>query len=85
MSKQISQREARALRKRVNELETVLDRQRNAWADSWPGGVNITTFSADREIQVAIRTARSLNHACVVVLKSDGHIAVYALPIGSKS
>jgi hypothetical protein len=81
----ISQREARALRKRVNEMETVLDRQRNAWADSWPDGVNIATFAVDREINAAIRTARRLNHACVVVLKSDGDIAVFALPIGSKS
>ena len=81
----ISQREARALRKRVAEMETVLDRQRNAWADSWPDGVNIATFSADREIQTAIRTARRLNHACVVILKGDGDVAVFALPLGSKS
>ena len=81
----ISQREARALRRRVNALEMMLERQRNAWADSWPGGVNIATFSADREVQAAIRTARRLNHACVVLLKSDGDVAVYALPLGSKS
>jgi len=81
----ISQREARSLRKRVAELETVLDRQRNAWADSWPGGINIVTFSADREVQAAIRTARRLNHACVAILKGDGDVAVVALPIGSKS
>ena len=81
----ISQREARSLRKRVAELETVLDRQRNAWADSWPGGVNIATFSADREIQTAIRTARSLNHACVVILKGDGDVAVFALPLAKET
>jgi hypothetical protein len=85
MTKTISQREARALRRRVRELEQVLDRQKNGWAESWPGGVNITTFSADNDIVANIRTARLLKHACVATIRSGGDIAIFALPLGSKA
>jgi phage-related minor tail protein len=85
MTKTISQREARALRRRVQELELVLDRQQNAWAYSWPGGVNIGTFNTDSDIVAKIQTARVLKHACVAVINHEGDIAIYALPLGSKA
>jgi phage-related minor tail protein len=85
MTKTISQREARALRRRVRELEQVLDRQQNAWAESWPGGVNIETFNTDSDTVAKIQTARLLKHACVAVVRPNGDIAIYALPLGSKA
>jgi hypothetical protein len=69
----------------VRELEQVLDRQQNAWAESWPGGVNISTFSAHTDTVAKIQTARLLKHACVAVVRRDGEIAIYALPLGSKA
>ena len=75
----ISQREARALRKRVAELETVLDRQRNAWRAEWPNGVNIATVS-HHETAVVAHVARKLGHA--VVVTTDGDVLrFFALPI----
>jgi len=84
-TKPISQREARALKRRVAELEASEDRRRNAWADSYPGGVNITTLIIPETTHAAIHTARLLKHAVVATLSSDGRLRLYALPLGGKS
>lgn len=84
MSKKIiSQREAQALRRRVQQLEEAEDRRRNAWAKTWPGGVHLTTLrigfgSVVREVL----TARKLRHA-VVVIPNEGNdtLDLYALPL----
>lgn len=81
----ISQREARALKRRVQELEAMEDRRRNGWADSYPGGVNIATISGMDRSVTAIKTARLLKHAVVVTINSDGNISLYALPLGSRA
>jgi len=87
MSKQkiISQREARELRRRAAELESIEDRRRNAWADSYPGGANIMTVNIMSEVRTAIHTARLLKHAVVVTLASDGAMKLHALPLGSRA
>lgn len=85
MTKHITQREARDLKRRVKVLEAAEDRRRNAWADSWPGGVNIATVTADEYAQSTVRTARLLKHAVVVTLSSDGSLRLYALPLGSNA
>lgn len=84
MTKQISQREARRLRKRVEELELQEDRRRRAWSQEWFGGVNIATaeFNALDRIPVAIRTARMLGHAVVVIGSDGGDLRFMALPLG---
>jgi hypothetical protein len=43
--KTISQREARRLRKRVQELENQERLRRSRWSSEYPGGTNITTLS----------------------------------------
>lgn len=87
MSKQkiISQREARELRRRVAELESIEDRRRNAWADPYPGGANIITINITSEVRAAVHTARLLRHAVVVTLASDSSMRLYALPLGSRA
>lgn len=78
----ISQREARRLRKRVDELELTIDAQRREWSSSYPGGIhigNITPTCADPKIQIA--TARRLGHTVVVVNDGQGLLMLYALPL----
>lgn len=84
MSK-ISQREARQLRKRVAELEREQDRQRNAWATEWPGGVHIRTVTVDEAAREAVRVSRLLGHAVVVTINCDGRLNLYATPRGSNA
>lgn len=77
----ISQREARRLRKRVKELEKVLINQRRVYAQDWTDGTEIAsaTFAEDA-VPTAIRTARRLNHAVVVVGNETRTIRFIALP-----
>lgn len=87
MRKAISQREARALRKRVAELERERDEQRNRWANFFPGGTHIGTLLAQRDwLRGRIEGARMLGHAVVVTApNNDGNLEFYALPLGSKT
>lgn len=75
----ISQREARRLRKRVNALEAAQRDRARRWASSWPGGINIATAKWDQDglVPVAIRTARALRHAVVVTADDDGTVRFY--------
>jgi hypothetical protein len=78
----ISQREARRLQKRVDELEQIINDQHRSWSSSYPGGThigNITPTCADPKIQIA--TARRLGHAVVVINDSQGALMLYALPL----
>lgn len=65
----ISQREARRLRKQVAAFEELEMRRLRSWASEWPTGVEITNAVYDQTgaIPTAIRTARKLGHAVVVV------------------
>lgn len=83
MSKPISQREARQLRKRVAELERQEDSRRNAWVQQYPGGVHIASFSFDNDrTEIAcIGTARRLGHAVVAIHDGVRHVSFYALPL----
>jgi hypothetical protein len=76
----ISQREARRLHKRVEELERVLRTQRNNWAGDWiPGWVHIDSLSLAGEDWATVKTARKLGHAVIIVLSTDGRTAlIYA-------
>jgi len=80
MRKMISQREAHRLRKRVQQLEEAENVRRRVWASEYPGGTHIVTWTlqANDPQAVAIRTARTLRHA-VVVLENDGILRFMAL------
>jgi len=78
----ISQREARRLKKRAEAAELELDLQRNAWAVEWPRGTHIGSSRPPEGVASAIRTARKLRHAVVVIAREDGETLYYALPLG---
>lgn len=79
----ISQREARALKKRVDELEAAIRRQRFVWGADFVGGVHLgeVTFAYDACIVAQALAARKLGHAVVVkVGQGFRKIDLYALP-----
>lgn len=80
----ISQREARRLRKRVEELENAEDVRRRRWGLDWPDGIEITRMkyeTGDAPVATAIYTARKLRHAVVAVTDGTGLIRFVALPL----
>lgn len=65
----ISQREARRLQKRVERLESILSSQRRRYVQTYPGGTNFYTLDLSNNMPAyyAVKTARLLGHAVVVV------------------
>ena len=79
--RRISQREAQKLRKRVNELENAIARERRTYgSQEWFGGVNIATVTLEPSPSACIRTARRLGHAVVVVSDDSLNVRFMALP-----
>jgi hypothetical protein len=80
--KMISQREARALKRRVDELESMIQRQRSTYAATYPGGTHLgdVFWDSANHTASAVYTAQRLGHAVVAV--SDGQMLfhLYALP-----
>jgi glycine/D-amino acid oxidase-like deaminating enzyme len=79
----ISQREARRFKKRVAELEQILERQRRSWVSDWPGGVNVAQHehvSDTAFLPAVVNNCRHLGHA-VVVTVDGGKLMYYALPL----
>lgn len=80
MSMKISQREARALRRRVRELEEVERQRRMTWSSRYPGGTHFRSLAIADAPYVAIATARKLGHAVVVTTDTSNTLHFYALP-----
>lgn len=86
MTVAISQREARRLRKRVTALETVLKNQRRMWAQEYIGAeIASAAWEPMAALPVAVRTARKLGHAVVVIGNETGTLRFVALPHPSES
>jgi hypothetical protein len=79
LSKKISQREAKALRKRVAELERHNEQNASAWAREYIGGVNINTIAVKDVEWHIISTARKLGHAVIVLPTDNFKLLVYAV------
>lgn len=79
----ISQREARRLRKRVDELERVIREQHFSWSKDWPGGVHIGTATGEATNVARIKVARQLGHA-VVATENGDRIEFRALQLPEK-
>jgi hypothetical protein len=79
--KKISQREARQLRKRVEELEKRNEQNASAWAREYIGGVNIATVVTSDVSHAICRTARKLGHAIVAIPSDNGkyELGLYAV------
>lgn len=83
MSKHISQREARRLRQRVNELEATLQRFYHQWGAEFVGGTHLHTIPRSDVPDLlfgAVHAARKLRHAVAVNAHSDG-LKFYGLPL----
>lgn len=77
----ISQREARRLKRRVQELERVERSRRGAWAAQWTGGVHLASVSVLPDARAAVLTARKLGHAVVCTTPNELEVQFYALPL----
>jgi len=76
----ISQREARRLRKRVQELEKLQADQRNRWAADYPGGITLGTISRSKDwLTGRIDAARMLGHPVVVTQDYGGQLLFIAV------
>ncbi len=87
MRRQISQREALRLRRRVADFEELQRKQSAAWVREWPGGVVLEELGGKgymiTDVDLAIvETARKLGHAVVVTI-SSGSLYLSALPVAS--
>lgn len=80
----ISQREARRLRKRVDELERLEVRRNCAWIAEYPAGVHLATISVYPHDYATVVTARKLGHACVLVPDAKDSVRIYASPMEAK-
>lgn len=80
--KVISQREARALKRRVDELESMIRRQRVTYAATYPGGTHLgyVSWNSAEHIASAIYTAQRLGHAVVAVADGQLKFNLYAIP-----
>ena len=80
----ISQREARRLRKRVEELEEWAREKRWDWSSGAPfSSVKIADSSPSEAVLKAVEVARTLNHA-VIAVPANGRMEYYAVREGSK-
>lgn len=84
MAKKITQTEAHALKRRVAELEKVLNNQRNAWVREWPEGVHLGSLQVSDTLYATLMVARKLKHAVVITLVNRNYIDFHALPIGGQ-
>lgn len=87
----ISQREARRLRQQVAALQRQIKSQRARWSAEYVGGVEIyrITLDSTSHAPTAIRTARRVGHAVVVLCddspSANDVIRFIALPHPSES
>lgn len=82
MRKKISQLVARRLQKRVDAFEVIFEDQRRVWGQEYFHAVNIASLALAKEhdVPIAVRTARKLGHAVVVLGDDGGGLRFMALP-----
>lgn len=80
----ISQQRARALRKRVNELEQQIYQLKKSWGKDYPDGTHILTLDKDEvngtEDSAVIRVSRLLGHP-VIVTEAGGALHFYGVKL----
>ena len=76
----ISQREARRLKKRVDELEQLEHERRAKWITQYPGVCEIMRckWDANEAVPMAVRTARKLRHFVIAIADEDGTVRFMA-------
>lgn len=80
--KTISQSEARRWKRRAEDLEALIQRQRSTYATTYPGGTHIghVAWDADVHLASAVYTAQRLGHAVVAVADGSRRFNLYAIP-----
>ena len=75
----ISQREARRLQIQVRNLNRQILIERQSWRSDWEHDwVNIATTTEGSAIMAAIKTARKLGHAVIVLPDGETTLRFYA-------
>lgn len=75
----ISQREARRLKKRVQELEALHAQQRMRWGSEYPGGIKLGKVKLSRDwFMGRIEATRLLGHA-IIITESENELHFYAV------
>lgn len=64
----------------LNAIHAEREKQLSRWVRDFPGGVHIATSQTTDTILMAVKTARNLGHA-VVVVADDREVRFYALPL----
>lgn len=77
----ISQREARRLRKRVQDLERAEESRRYAWASEWPGGTHLEDLNLSAVSAAKVYTARRLGCAIVGMCVGEETLRLVAVPL----
>lgn len=75
----ISQREARRLRRRVQELEDHQNARLRRWSSVYPGGVHINTIKMSNVEACIVATAVKLGHTIIVKEGSNDELYIYAV------
>lgn len=78
-TKNISQREAWRLKKRVEQLEYKERMRFNKYRSDYPGGIDILSLNLNDVSNATLKTAVKLDHALVIRTYSSG-IHIYAIP-----
>lgn len=78
-AKYISQREARRLQKRVQELLQAEQSRLRTWTGSYPGGVNIESLTISDVSYAKLDIAKRLGYALVVTVDSSNSIRIHAV------
>lgn len=73
----ISQREARRLKKRVAELERNHQANVLAWTRDYIGGVHVASVAADNVQMAQLRTAKRLGFAIVATVEWNGETVFF--------
>ncbi len=82
MNKRISEREARRLRRRVEELERQEEIRLRRWTSEFPGGVHLVSLQLTPECAAAVNTAIKLGHYVVVKTSENTNAYLYASRAG---
>ena len=69
--KRISRREGQRLRKRVAELEAILDGQKVRWSSEWPASTCLLAREMNDVDMAIIKTARALGKAVIVTIRES--------------
>ena len=81
MSSHISQNQARANRKELLHLRSVLESQRRGWVRDWPCSTTIGRVAVDAVTAAKVQTARTLKHAVIVTTDGD-NLVLWATEAG---